>query len=167
MGRLSPDLLLDRQFNHTPEIFFMTTSTLHMQQLDIKNTCVEFMFAYQQRNVEKMLSFCDPEGIVEFAPLGASGSGKIHELGKSIWTALIDSFPDIDNTLDAAVAEDAHTVRCQVVIRGTQKRDFANTTNKGKHFDSDHIFIFHLNDQKKIDHIRVEWDHADFQKQLS
>jgi predicted ester cyclase len=144
----------------------MSSITLQLNQLDIKNTCVEFMFSYQQRNVEKMLSFCDPEGTVEFAPLGAAGKGKLLELGKNIWSALIDSFPDIDNTLDAAVAEDETTVRCQVVIRGTQKRDFANIVSKGKRFDSDHIFIFRLNDHNLIEHIRIEWDHADFQKQL-
>jgi hypothetical protein len=144
----------------------MSATTLQLHQLDLKNTCVEFMFSYQQRNIEKMMSFCAPNGTVEFVPLGTAGQGKLHELGKNIWSALVDSFPDLDNTLDAAVAEDDHTVRCQVVIRGTQKKDFANIQSKGKHFDSDHIFIFRLNDKNQIDHIRIEWDHADFQKQL-
>ena len=144
----------------------MSPTTLQINQLDLKNSCVEFMFCYQQRNIEKMMSFCDPNGTVEFVPLGAAGKGKLNELGKNIWSALIDSFPDLDNTLDAAVAENEHTVRCQVVIRGTQKKDFANIQSKGKHFDSDHIFIFRLNDKNQISHIRIEWDHADFQKQL-
>jgi hypothetical protein len=139
---------------------------LQQQQISLKNKCVEFMFAYQQKNLEKMLSFCDPEGIVEFLPLGEAGKGKIGELGKAIWGGLLVCFPDIDNTLDAAVAEDEHTVRCQVVIRGTQAQDFADIKNHGKHFDSDHIFIFHLNDHNKIDYISVEWNHEDFKKQL-
>ena len=141
-------------------------STLIQRELNMKNSCVQFMFAYQQRNVEKMLSFCDPEGTVEFLPVGESGKGKIGELGRDIWTALIDAFPDIDNTLDAAVAEGDNQVRCQVVIRGTQAKDFAGITSKGQHFDSDHIFVFHLNVNNKIDSITVSWDHADFCKQL-
>ena len=145
----------------------MDTMLAEQQELSFKNACVEFMFSYQQRNVEKMLSFCDPEGSVYFEPMGDAGKGTIGELGKNIWTALIDSFPDIDNTLDAAVAEDENTVTCQVVIRGTQAKDFAGIKSQGKHFDSDHIFIFHLNPQNKIDSIRVSWDHADFQRQLS
>jgi hypothetical protein len=144
----------------------MDTLVQQQHQLDLKNKCVEFMFAYQQKSVSKMLSFCDTEGIVEFLPLGAAGKGKIHELGKAIWTGLIDAFPDIDNTLDAAIAEDENTVRCQVVIRGTQQRDFADIVNKGAHFDSDHIFIFHLSDENKIDHITIEWNHEDFKRQL-
>jgi ketosteroid isomerase-like protein len=141
---------------------------LDMQhELSLKNACVEFMFAYQQKNIDKMLSLCDEEGIVEFIPLGDAGIGKIGELGKGIWTALIDCFPDIDNTLDAAVAEDDNVIRCQVVIRGTQKKDFANIISKGKSFDSDHIFVFRFNDDNIIEHITVSWDHADFQEQLS
>lgn len=139
---------------------------IQQKELSLKNACVEFMFAYQQKNVDKMLSFCDPEGSINFVPLGESGKGKIGELGRAIWTALIDAFPDIDNTLDAAVAEENNTVRCQVVIRGTQAKDFAGITSKGKHFDSDHIFIFHFNDDNKIDSITVSWNHADFCRQL-
>ena len=145
----------------------MNTLVNQQQELSLKNACVQFMFAYQQRNVEKMLSFCVPDGEIQFLPLGENGKGKIGELGKAIWTSLIDCFPDIDNTLDAAVAEGENSIRCQVVIRGTQKKDFAGIPAKGKQFDSDHIFIFHLNDENKIDGISVSWDHADFQKQLS
>jgi hypothetical protein len=141
--------------------------TLDQQlELSLKNKCVQFMFAYQQKDVDKMLSFCDPNGTVEFIPLGEQGKGTIGTLGRAIWESLIDCFPDIDNTLDAAVADDTRTVRCQVVIRGTQKKDFAGIVNQKKHFDSDHIFIFHVDDENRIDYISVEWDHADFMRQL-
>ncbi len=144
----------------------MEVLTKQQKEISFKNTAVKFMFSYQQKSVEKMLSLCSPEGTVNFIPLGQNGKGKISELGKYVWTSLIDCFPDIDNTLDAAVAEDENTVRCQVVIRGTQAKDFAGITNKGFRFDSDHIFIFHLNDAGKIDDIQIAWDHADFQRQL-
>ena len=145
----------------------MSTLVQEQQQLSLKNACVEFMFAYQQRNVEKMLSFCNEDGEVWFTPLGEGGKGKIGELGRGLWTALIDAFPDIDNTVDATIAEDGESIRCQVVISGTQAKDFAGIENKGKKFDSDHIFIFHLDEENKIDRIHITWDHADFQRQLS
>lgn len=144
----------------------MNTTMEQKQGLSLKNVCVEFMFAYQKQNIEKMLSFCDPEGEVYFKPLGQAGKGKIGELGRGIWSMLIDCFPDIDNTVDAAIAEEEESVRCQVVINGTQAKDFADIPNKGKHFDSDHIFVFHLNTLGKIDRIQVEWDHEDLKKQL-
>lgn len=133
--------------------------------IELKDTCVQFMFAYQQKDVDRMLRLCDSAGEVFFKPLGEAGRGKIGELGKNLWTLLIDCFPDINNTIDAIVSE-GETVRCQVLISGTQQKDFAGIENKGKHFDSDHIFIFHLNEQNKINSITVSWDHADFSRQL-
>jgi hypothetical protein len=144
----------------------METLVQQQRELSLKNTCVQFMFAYQQKNLEKMLSFCNLNGTVEFLPLGEAGKGKIGELGKAIWGGLIECFPDIDNTLDAAVAEDDNTVRCQVVIRGTQAKDFADIKSKGLHFESDHIFIFHLKPDNKIDYVKIQWDHEDFKRQL-
>lgn len=144
----------------------MSTAIREQQELSLKNACVDFMFAYQQKNVEKMLSLCDPEGTVAFLPLGDAGKGKIYELGKGIWSALIDCFPDIDNTLDAAVAEGENSVRCQVVISGTQEKDFGDIPNKGGHFDSDHIFIFRLSPENKITAIQISWDHSDLKQQL-
>ncbi|HEX6181815.1 MAG TPA: hypothetical protein VFZ47_11265 [Chitinophagaceae bacterium] len=144
----------------------MSTLVQEQQQLSLKNACVEFMFAYQQRNVDKMLSFCNLDGEVWFMPLGEAGRGKIGELARSIWNSLIDSFPDIDNTVDATIAGDDESVRCQVVISGTQAKDFAGIVNKGKHFDSDHIFIFHLDEKNRIDRLHISWDHEDFQRQL-
>jgi hypothetical protein len=145
----------------------MNTLVKEQHELSLKNACVGFMFAYQQKNIEKMMSFCNPDGEVHFQPLGDAGRGKIGELGKAIWSGLVECFPNIDNTLDAAIAEDDNVVRCQVVIRGTQAKDFAGIENKGKHFDSDHIFVFHIDDNNRIDSIQISWDHADFQQQLS
>lgn len=144
----------------------MNPTVNQQKALSLKNACVRFLFAYQQRNVEKMLSYCTADGTIKFEPLGSEGKGNIHELGKGLWTALIDSFPNLDNTVDAAVAEDEQTVRCQVVIRGTQEKDFAGIPSKGLSFDSDHIFIFRVNPENKISNIQVSWDHADFQRQL-
>jgi len=142
-------------------------TTLEMdRQLGLKNACVSFMFAYQHRDIGKMLSFCDSRGSIFFKPLGTQGKGSIMELGQALWSSLIDAFPDLDNTVDAAIAEDGDSVRCQVVIRGTQAKDFAGITSKGKQFESDHIFIFHLNDEGRIDDIVVDWNHEDFCRQL-
>ena len=136
------------------------------RMIELKNNCVQFMFAYQKKDVELMMSFCDPEGEVYFKPLGEAGLGKIGELGKNLWTMLIDAFPDIHNTVDAIVSE-GDQVKCQVLITGTQAKDFAGVANKGDHFESDHIFIFRLNEKGKIDRIEIEWDHEDFVRQLS
>ena len=136
------------------------------RMIEMKNACVHFMFAYQKKDVSLMMSFCDPDGEVFFTSLGESGRGKIHGLGRNIWSLLLDCFPDMDNTVDAIVSEGS-AVRCQVLITGTQEKDFPGIENKGKHFESDHIFIFHLNEENKIKYIEIHWDHNDLVQQLS
>jgi len=139
---------------------------LTVSDLTRKGACLAFFTAYDDLDTARMIGLAAPNATVHFLPLGEGGKGSFWEFGKVVWDLLIDCFPDIDNTLDAAIAQDEQTVRCQVVIRGTQAKDFAGITCKGKHFDSDHIFIFRLNEAGKIDYIQVEWDHADFQRQL-
>jgi predicted ester cyclase len=131
-----------------------------------KNICVDFMKAYQEQEVGRMIALCDPESTVWFKPLGESGRGKIHNLGKSLWSDLIQSFPDIDNTVHSIVAEEG-TIRCNVSIRGSQAQEFAGIPNKGGSFDSEHIFVFHLDENHKISHLDIDWDHHDFVHQLA
>lgn len=134
--------------------------------LDLKNTAIAFMFAYAEQDLEKMMSLCDTEGSVWFKPLGDDGRGTIGGLGKGLWSALMDSFPNLDNTVNSATLDPDGQVRCQVDIRGTQAKEFAGIPSIGKAFDSDHVFIFHHNADGKIDRIEIEWNHADFQRQL-
>jgi len=142
-------------------------TTLNTPITDItKSPCIDFMFAYADHDLNKMMSLCDTDGEVWFKSLGEAGRGTIGELGKTIWTMLIDSFPNIENTVHAAIAEEDGTIRCQVLIEGTQAKDFADVPNQGQRFSSDHIFIFRLNEQGLIEQIHIEWNHADFKKQL-
>ena len=80
--------------------------------------------------------------------------------------SLIASFPDIDNTVHSIKTEHG-MIRCLVSIRGTQAKDFAGIVNNGGSFDSEHIFIFQLNENHQIKHLEIDWDHADFVAQLS
>lgn len=142
-------------------------TTEKLAHLDLKSNAIAFMFAYEEQDIDRMMSLCDLDGAVWFKPLGEDGRGKIGELGKGLWSTLIDAFPNLDNTVDSAVLDPDGTVRCQVVIRGKQAKDFAGIMTKGAEFSSDHIFIFHHDANGKIDRVHIEWDHADFQKQLS
>ncbi len=83
-----------------------------------------------------------------------------------VYGTLIECFPDIDNTVHSIVAKDG-TIECVVSIRGQQAKDFAGITSKGCTFDCEHIFVFQLNDELSIQHIDIEWNHADLVNQLS
>lgn len=139
-----------------------------LDALSKKGTCIEFFSAYQDFDLERMLSLCDPEGIVFFEPLGETFKGSIHALGKNVWAGLMEAFPNLDNTVKNQVYDEhQNTVTCLVTIFGKQEKEFAGIPNKGKDLDSDHIFIFRFNENCKITDINVQWDHNRFVAQLS
>jgi len=149
----------------------MNTTIKTQESLDAlskKGTCIEFFSAYQDMDLERMLSLCDTNGQISFVPLGEAYQGKIYEVGKAVWTALMDSFPNLDNTvMYQSFDEVANSVTCQVVIFGTHKKEFAGLLAKGNDFDSEHIFIFRFNEEGKIRDLNISWNHEEFVKQLT
>lgn len=136
--------------------------------LSKKGTCIEFFSAYQDMNIERMINLCDPKGTVHFEPLGEAGKGRIGEFGKNLWMALMDAFPDLDNTVKQTdLDERTNAVTCLVAIFGTQEKEFAGIPSKGHRFESDHIFVFRFNEADKIDKINIRWDHERFVQQLT
>ena len=148
-----------------------TTTQTQQGNTDVlakKGTCIEFFSAYQDMDIDRMLGLCDPKGTISFVPLGADYSGKIVEVGKAVWAALMDSFPDLDNTVKNQQYDEAtDSVNCLVVIFGKQEKEFAGLAPKGNSFDSEHIFIFRFNEEGKIADMNISWDHDSFVKQLS
>lgn len=141
-----------------------TTETL--TDLTRKGTCIEFFSAYQDLEIERMIQLATPEATVYFMPLGESGKGLFRELGKTVWSLLIDAFPDLDNTVDKIEAEDDE-ITCNVVIFGTQTKEFMGIPSKGLKFGSDHIFVFRFDEDDKITSLTIDWNHASFVSQLS
>jgi len=142
-------------------------SKVNQKILFKKGICTEFFSAYQDMEPDRMLRLCRPDGKVSFIPLGSGFSGKIKEVGLGVWSALMDSFPDLDNTvIDQQYNQAENEVTCTVEIFGTQEKDFAGLSSKGKFFVSEHIFIFRFNEQEKIEEIKVFWDHEHFVEQL-
>lgn len=135
-------------------------------QLQEHAAALNFFSRYNERKIERMLEIFSPGAMVSFIPLGKDGAGTVDELGRAIWTALIDSFPDIRNEIKKSKMDQYGNLICEVVIRGTQAKDFAGIPAKGLQFGSDHIFIFHFNREGLIDSISVNWDHQDFCRQL-
>lgn len=131
-----------------------------------KNRTVNFMKAYQEQNVDEMLGNCTPDCAVAFLPLGDTGKGNIHEVGRAIWSAIIASFPTIDNTVNSVVMENGD-IRCEASVTGKQAKDFAGLVSKGNTFEEEHIFIFKMNDAGAITSVSVNWNHESLVKQLS
>lgn len=149
----------------------MNTTTTQHESIDAlakKGTCIEFFSAYQDFDLDRMLSLFTPDATIAFEPLGAAGAGKVNEIGKGIWGAVLDCFPDVDNTVKSQVFDEkSNTVTCVVVIFGTQAKDFAGISSKGLRFDSEHIFIFRFDDKGKVDGVTINWDFNAFVGQLT
>jgi hypothetical protein len=139
-----------------------------LDALSKKGTCIEFFSAYQDMDLDRMLSLCDVNGTISFVPLGDPFKGKIHKVGKGLWSAIMESFPNLDNTVKSQQFDEAtDTVTCKVVIFGTQEKEFAGMPSKGKDFDSEHIFIFRFNEAGKVTDLKISWDHEGFVGQLT
>lgn len=131
-----------------------------------KNRTVDFMNAYQEQDVAGMLANCTEDCTVAFLPLGSNGAGNIHEVGKAIWSNILECFPTIDNTVHSIVMENGD-VRCEASITGRQEKDFAGLVSKGNTFEEEHIFIFKMNEPGFIEAVSVNWNHDSLVKQLT
>ncbi|QIP13430.1 nuclear transport factor 2 family protein [Spirosoma aureum] len=142
-----------------------TVSKTSLTEQTRKGACLAFFSAYQDMDTARMIQLATPDATVHFVPMGDDGKGSFWEFGKGVWQLLIDCFPDLDNTVDSLTTQD-DTVVANVAIFGTQAQDFLGITNKGLRFNSDHVFVFRFNDDDRITHLDISWDHAGFSKQL-
>src|SRR4051812_36184907 len=94
-----PDGLIKHTYLNPIIMKPIVQQTESIDALSKKGTCIEFFSAYQDFDLNRMLGLCSPAGEVQFVPLGEAGKGKIFETGKAIWGAVMDAFPDLDNTV--------------------------------------------------------------------
>lgn len=136
-----------------------------LTDLTRKGTCLAFFSAYQDLDIDAMLALCDPAGPFHLKPLGPEPQGTLGEMGRAFWLGVVDAFPDVDNTIDTFEVRGDEVV-CKVAIFGTQAKEFAGSPSQGLKFNSDHIFIFRFDADDRITAVTIDWDMADFQRQL-
>src|SRR5437879_5019309 len=81
-----------------------------------------FFAAYNAHDVERMLELCDRDAQLRYIPMGSQGRGKVHELGKTIWSSLIDCLPDLRIRVQS-IFGDERNAAAEVIIGGTQQKD--------------------------------------------
>ena len=134
----------------------------------------KFFDAYRRQDVETMVDLCDDNANFRYVPMEALGRqrvvrgdhGKVRGIGKTVWTTLIDCFPDLTNNVNWTTSDKHGNVACEVVISGTQKKDYGSLAASGGHYDLPHLFILHVNKEGLIDDIAGYWDGADWYQQL-
>jgi ketosteroid isomerase-like protein len=138
-----------------------------------KATVNGFFDAYRARDVERMVELCTDSADFRYVPFEVwgrqrvlHGDGKVCTVGKPIWTALIDAFPDLTNTVDSVCADADGNVAVQADIGGTQAKDFGVIACAGCHYELPHLFLFHVTGHGLIDDVVAYWDNAQWKKQL-
>ena len=132
-----------------------------------------FFDAYRAHDVERMVDLCTDGAGFRYVPFEVRGrqrvlhgEGKVRTIGKVIWTALIDAFPDLSNDVTSLRADEHGNVAAEAVIGGTQARPFGIIACAGGHYELPHLFLFHVTGDGLIDDIVAYWDNVDWKRQL-
>lgn len=124
-----------------------------------------FFTAYNAHDVNRMVAACREDAQLRYVPMGAQGHGKARELGKAIWSGLIEAFPDLIVTVQSMFG-DVRDVAAEVVIGGKQEKDFLQIPNRGRRYELPHAFLLTVDDGRLITAITAYWDNASFYSQL-
>ena len=136
--------------------------------MDNLRTCLAFFSAFEDSNIERMITLCTQDAVIDFEPFGDSFSGTVEGIGRIVWTAFIESFPDMKVTLQDISWNGTGTVaHCAITIRGTQLYPFIGIAKTGRNLSILQQFYLEFDLESKIKVIRVRWNHEDFVKQLT
>jgi steroid delta-isomerase-like uncharacterized protein len=132
-----------------------------------------FFDAYRDQDVEGMVELCTDNADFHYVPFELwgrqrviRGDGKVRTIGNVIWTTLIDSFPDLTNTIMSITSDDQGNVAAEVMISGTQAKPFGMIGCQYLHYDLPHVFLFRVGTEGRIEEVTAYWDTADWQRQL-
>ena len=133
----------------------------------------KFFDQYRAHDVEGMTDLCSMNADFCYVPVELwgkqrvlRGDGKARTVGKSLWTGMIVSFPDLSLAVSSITSNDDGDVVAQVDIEGTQQLAWGLITPVGKYFLEPHLFIFHVGADLLIDSITAYWDDAGIAQQL-
>ena len=129
-------------------------------------TVESFFDAYRAHDVERMVDLCDLNADFSYVPFEAwgrqrvvRGDGKVCTIGKTFWTTLIDCFPDLTNEVTWTTEDDGGNVAVEVVIGGTQAKDFKTIPGKGQSIALSGVAVYEMDgDLVREDH--SYWDNA-------
>lgn len=133
----------------------------------------EYFDRYRAHDVEGMTDLCSLNADFSYVPFELwskqrvlHGNGKVRTIGKTLWTGLIASFPDLSLTVRTITSNDDGDVVAQVDVGGTQERAWGLITPAGHHYVEPHLFIFHVGTDLLIDSIAAYWNDASICRQL-
>ena len=135
--------------------------------MDNLRTCLAFFSAFEDGNVERMVSLCAKDAAIDFEPFGDSFSGSVEGIGRIVWKAFAESFPDLKIDLkDISWHKEGQEASCSVHLQGTLLYPFIGIMHTGNNLSIDQQFYLTFNESSLIHTLRVRWNHEEFVKQL-
>lgn len=132
-----------------------------------------FFDAYRRQEVDGMVDLCTENAEFSYVPFEAwgkqrvlRGDGKVRTVGKTLWTGLINAFPDLTNQVTSINSNERGEVVAEVTIGGRQALAWANMANRGKVFAEPHLFIFTVTPDGLIGGLTAYWSNAGISSQL-
>ncbi|WP_299685637.1 ester cyclase [uncultured Tateyamaria sp.] len=120
---------------------------------------------YRAQDVPAMIEMFEPEGIVEYVPFALAGP--VEQVGPGSWGVLIDSFPNLSNTVHSITADaSGRKAYVDVDVSGTQEKEAFGVPSRGHAYTVRHLFVLDTNDDGKITHMTAFWDNVDWFRQL-
>jgi ketosteroid isomerase-like protein len=124
-----------------------------------------FFAAYSAHDVNTMVAACSDDARLRYAPMGNQGEGKAREVGKKIWSGIIEAFPDLTVSVQS-IFGDGRNVAAEVLIGGRQQRDFLGIRSQGNRYELPHAFPMSVNESRHSTAITAYWDNASFYMEL-
>jgi len=133
----------------------------------------EFFTRYRAHDVNAMTDLCAINAAFSYVPVELwgkqrvlRGDGTVGTIGKPLWTGLINSFPNLTNTVRTITASDVGDVVVEADIAGTQQLAWGLIAPAGKDYSEPHLFVFHVGADLLIDSITAYWNDAGISQQL-
>ncbi|WP_299652021.1 nuclear transport factor 2 family protein [uncultured Tateyamaria sp.] len=120
---------------------------------------------YRAQDVPAMVAMFKPEGIVEYVPFALAGP--VEQVGPGSWGVLIDSFPNLSNSIHSITGDaSGRKAWIDVDISGTQAKEAFGVPSKGHAYNLRHLFVLDTDENGKITHMTAFWDNVDWYRQL-
>ncbi|MEV7502712.1 nuclear transport factor 2 family protein [Streptomyces sp. NPDC093018] len=137
------------------------------------DAAARFFAAYRRHDIEAMAEMCTDTAEFSYVPYEVwgkqrvlRGDGMVGTVGKTIWTGLINSFPDLFNEVHDIDANDAGDVLVRCDIGGTQQLAWGFAEPCGGAFREPHLFILRVDEDGRIGSVRAYWDGAGINRRL-
>ena len=79
------------------------TRTQTITSIDVARS---FFAAYDAHDVDRMIAACREDARLRYVPMGDHGLGEVREVGRAIWSGILDAFPDLAVTVQSAFGDE-------------------------------------------------------------